>query len=56
MTAEIYLGDGLYASYDGYQIVLRTPREDGGNHWVALEPDVLRALVEFARDLPGQQR
>ena len=53
---ETYLGDGLYASYDGHQIVLRAPREDGSNHWVALEPDVLKALVEFARELPGLVR
>lgn len=23
---EVYIGDGLYASYDGYQIKLRAPR------------------------------
>jgi hypothetical protein len=28
---EVYLGDGLYASFDGYQIRLRAPRE-GGDH------------------------
>jgi hypothetical protein len=44
---ETYLGDGLYASFDGYQIVLRAPR-DGGDHWVALEPEVFAALVKFA--------
>ena len=25
MTDETYLGDGLYASFDGYQIWLRAP-------------------------------
>ncbi len=45
---EHYLGDGLYASFDGYQIVLRAPRIDG-DHWVALEPAVYRALVEYAQ-------
>lgn len=43
---ETYLGDGLYASFDGYQIILRAPRE-GGDHWVGLEPQVFDALVEF---------
>jgi hypothetical protein len=44
---EEYLGDGLYASFDGYQIILRAPRiyED---HWVALEPDVYMSLKRFA--------
>jgi len=26
MDKETYLGDGLYASYDGWQICLRAPR------------------------------
>ena len=28
---EVYLGDGVYVSYDGWQFRLRAPRE-GGNH------------------------
>jgi hypothetical protein len=46
MSEETYLGDGLYASFDGYQIILRAPREDG-DHWVALEPPVFMALLAF---------
>ena len=46
---ETYLGDGLYASWDGYQFVLRAPRQDG-DHWVALEPRVMMAFQEFVRD------
>lgn len=45
---ERYLGDGLYASFDGYQITLRAPRSDG-DHWVALELQVYSALIEFAK-------
>jgi hypothetical protein len=40
---EVYLGDGLYASFDGYMFILRTPREHG-DHWIGLEPDVLQAF------------
>ena len=43
---ETYLGDGLYASYDGSMFILRAPREDG-DHWVGLEPDVMLAFDEF---------
>lgn len=43
---ETYIGDGVYASFDGYQVWLRTPRE-GGNHEIALEPSVLAALNAF---------
>ncbi len=44
---ETYLGDGLYASFDGFMIILRAPRV-GGDHWVGLEPHVYQALVEYA--------
>ena len=43
---ETYLGDGLYVSFDGWQFVLRVPREDG-DHWVALEPEVFDMLISY---------
>ncbi len=43
---EIYLGDGCYASWDGWQIQLRAPRPDG-DHLVYLDPAVQVALVQF---------
>lgn len=46
MERERYLGDGLYASFDGYQFILRAPRSDG-DHWVALEPYVLAAFDKY---------
>lgn len=45
---ETYLGDGLYASFDGYQITLRAPR-GGGDHWVALDPLTYVSLRVFAQ-------
>ena len=49
---ETYLGDGLYASFDGYQIRLRAPR-DGGDHVVFLEDGLtLQAFFEFLDTLP----
>jgi hypothetical protein len=47
---ETYLGDGLYASFDGFTIWLRAPRENG-DHVVALEPLVYAALIRFVADL-----
>jgi hypothetical protein len=41
MPKEEYLGDGLYASFDGFMFKLRAPRMDG-DHAVFLEPAVLR--------------
>jgi hypothetical protein len=45
---DAYLGDGVYASFDGYQIILQTPREDG-THWLSLEPPVLAELIFYAQ-------
>ena len=50
---ESYLGDGLHAEFDGWQIVLRTPRESG-DHWVALEPETFTALLRFAGHINGK--
>ncbi len=47
---EVYLGDGLYASFDGFQIWLRAPRI-GGDHEVALAPGVFRNLIDFSKGL-----
>ena len=43
---ETYLGDGLYASYDGYHFILRTPRGHR-DHWVYLDPQVLEAFLIY---------
>jgi hypothetical protein len=48
--SEEYLGDGLYASFDGFQITLRAPRA-GGNHYVALEPSVLHEFERYVKRL-----
>jgi len=47
---ETYLGDGVYVSFDGYQIWLRVPREDG-DHVIALDPYVYKALDQYARSI-----
>jgi hypothetical protein len=49
---ETYLGDGLYASWDGWQIKLRAPRY-GVDHEVYLEPGLtLDAFFEFLDAIP----
>ena len=40
-----YLGDGVYASFDGYQIWLAV--NDHRNRVIALEPQVFDALVRY---------
>lgn len=44
--SERYLGDGVYASFDGYQIWLAVNHHE--NKVVALEPSVFTALVGYA--------
>lgn len=44
-----YLGDGVYASYDGFQIWLAVNEPD--NDVVALEPMTFGALVRYVESL-----
>ena len=45
---ETYLGDGCYASFDGFMIKLRAPREHG-DHEIYLEPGTWSTLRKFAQ-------
>lgn len=49
INRETYLGDGLYARFDGYQIDLRAPRETGDDHCY-LDPTVAQNLRLFIQD------
>lgn len=44
-----YIGDGVYASFDGYHIWLAV--NDHRNRVVALEPQVMEALKQFEKDI-----
>jgi hypothetical protein len=48
---DSYLGDGVYASFDGFQIWLAVNRPD--NKQVALEPQVLKALIAYVSRVYG---
>ncbi len=41
-----YIGDGVYASFDGYQIWVQAERY-GMVHSVALEPAVIASLLAY---------
>lgn len=49
MENETYLGDGLYASFDGYQFKLRAPGPVGDNV-VYLEPGVLDSFTRYVKE------
>lgn len=43
----VYLGDAVYASFDGWQIHLRTG--DANRQSIFLEPGVVDALIRYAK-------
>lgn len=45
LIEDRYLGDGVYASYDGYQIWLAA--NDPYNKVIALEPETYHALIKY---------
>ena len=47
-----YLGDGVYASFDGYLIWLASNHHE--NKVVALDPQVFERLCEYANTLKGE--
>lgn len=48
---KTYLGDSVYAEFDGYHIVLTTENGFGPSNTICLEDSVLRALIQFADSL-----
>jgi hypothetical protein len=49
MENEEYLGDAVYASFDGFHIWLRTG--DGNDRRIALKPGVQQAFINYRRRL-----
>lgn len=45
-----YIGDGVYASFDGYHVILTADRRDG-KHVIYLDPQVLRSLCALHCEL-----
>lgn len=48
-----YLGDSVYASFDGYHIVLTTNNgyPDDPRNRIALEPEVLKQLNDYNKHI-----
>ena len=55
MKREVYLGDAVYAEFDGYAIKLTTGNGRGGiTNTIYLEPEVLDTLNKFVESLKEQ--
>ena len=52
---DVYLGDGLYASFDGYQIELYASNGIQKTNQVYLDPHVLAAFLRYVESLKEQQ-
>jgi hypothetical protein len=47
---QCYLGDGVYAGFDGYHIWVWAERE-GREHRIAFEAETLASLAKYTADL-----
>ena len=47
MDQKTYLGDSVYAEFDGYGVVLTTENGMGPSNTIVLEPEVIFKLLEF---------
>ena len=44
MIEKQYLGDSVYAEFDGYHVILTTENGAGPSNTIAIEPQVFEAL------------
>lgn len=51
---KTYLGDGVYAAFDGYEITLTTENGIEVTNTIVLEPEVLSALYVFVEFIKAQ--
>jgi hypothetical protein len=54
MEEDTYLGDGLYAAFDGWQIELYASNGIRKTNQVYLEPAVLAAFLRYVKELKSQ--
>ena len=47
MNKKIYLGDSVYAEFDGYGVTLTTENGDGPSNTIYVEPQIMAALDRF---------
>jgi hypothetical protein len=48
---EVYVGDGVYARWDGMAVLLKTER-DNGTHYIYLEPQHIENIVKLIASEP----
>ena len=48
---KLYLGDGVYVSFDGFSLILTTENRIETTNEIFLEPDTYSALQDFVKSL-----
>ncbi len=48
---KVYLGDGVYAQYDGFHIVLTAENGISATDRIYFDPEVSKAFVEYVKEL-----
>ena len=48
---KVYIGDSVYADFDGYHVILTTENGAGPDNTIYLEPRVFDALVTYVGSL-----
>jgi len=51
LDEKVYLGDAVYAEFDGYSICLTTENGITTTNIVVLEPEVFKALLNYNDNL-----
>ena len=51
LPEPVYLGDGLFARFDGYQVELYASNGIAKTNVVYLDPGVLNAFLDFVKQL-----
>jgi hypothetical protein len=49
-----YIGDAVYAEWDGYYVILLTDSHDHPSNRILLEPEVFDRLIEFRNSAEGR--
>jgi len=52
---KVYLGDAVYADYDGVGLTLTTEDGVSATNTIYLEPEVWVALLEYVKALKGRK-
>lgn len=53
--SKVYLGDSVYASFNGYEVILTTENGMSPSNTIYLEPSCMDALIRFYTQLKGEE-